>query len=227
MVGQIVVKAEPERVQVCAQGLILLPCLMGAMAPTWNAAARGTYFGFTLAHTRAHFVRALLEASAYAVRDITDQMGKIGLPLHQDASGTYVNSRKVAGPAASYRLLYPNPGATHHRILVYGGASPAALERFRPPRSRTSPPAFSQFAENLWRGLGGYQGRASFRSWALRIAHHAALNLRDQAWQKRGRRLETGEASRIAAEVRTASAVRVERRTPPHALASSMTANAP
>jgi RNA polymerase sigma-70 factor, ECF subfamily len=71
--------------------------------------------------------------------------------------------------------------------------------------------AFSQFAENLWRGLGSYQGRASFRTWALRIAHHAALNLRDQAWQRRGRRLETGEASRIAAEIRTASAVRVDR----------------
>jgi xylulokinase len=56
---------------------------MGAMTPTWNAAARGTYFGFTLAHTRAHFIRALLEASAYAIRDITDQMRKIGLPLHQ------------------------------------------------------------------------------------------------------------------------------------------------
>ena len=66
-----------------AQGLVLLPCLMGAMTPTWNPAARGTYFGFTLAHTRAHFVRALLEASAYAVRDITDQMRQIGLPLRQ------------------------------------------------------------------------------------------------------------------------------------------------
>ncbi|HET6413503.1 MAG TPA: sigma-70 family RNA polymerase sigma factor [Anaeromyxobacter sp.] len=71
--------------------------------------------------------------------------------------------------------------------------------------------AFSQFAENLWRGLPGYEGRAAFRTWALRIAHHAALNLREKAWQKRGRRLETGEASRIAAEVRTASALRVER----------------
>jgi hypothetical protein len=71
----------------------------------------------------------------------------VGLPVRQDASGTYVNGRKVAGPAASYRLLYPNPGATRHRILVYGGASPAALERFRPPLSRTAPPAFSQFAD--------------------------------------------------------------------------------
>jgi len=64
-----------------SEGLILLPCLMGAMTPTWNASARGTFFGFTLAHRREHFVRAVLEASAYAVRDITDQMRRMGLPL--------------------------------------------------------------------------------------------------------------------------------------------------
>jgi xylulokinase len=62
-------------------GLVMLPCLMGAMAPTWNAAARGVFLGFTLAHERAHFARAVLEASAYAVRDITDQMQRLGLRL--------------------------------------------------------------------------------------------------------------------------------------------------
>ncbi|NMC11881.1 MAG: xylulokinase [Chloroflexi bacterium] len=66
-----------------SNGLIFLPCLMGALAPTWNEAARGTYFGFTLAHSRKHFVRALLEGSAYAVRDIIDQMRVMGLPLEQ------------------------------------------------------------------------------------------------------------------------------------------------
>ena len=66
-----------------SDGLIFLPCLMGALAPTWNAAARGTYFGFTLAHKRAHFIRALLEGSAYAVRDITDRMQAMGLGVTQ------------------------------------------------------------------------------------------------------------------------------------------------
>ncbi len=66
-----------------SDGLIFLPCLMGALAPTWNAAARGTYFGFSLSHTRKHFVRALLEGSAYAVRDLTDQMRNIGLEPEQ------------------------------------------------------------------------------------------------------------------------------------------------
>jgi xylulokinase len=66
-----------------SDGLIMLPCLMGAMAPTWNALARGTFMGFTLAHRREHFCRAILEGSAYAIRDITDQMLRMGLPLEE------------------------------------------------------------------------------------------------------------------------------------------------
>jgi xylulokinase len=75
--------AEAARVAPGAEGLTFLPSLMGAMAPTWNEAARGTYAGFTLAHTRGHFVRALLEGSAYAVRDITTQMQLAGMELRE------------------------------------------------------------------------------------------------------------------------------------------------
>jgi xylulokinase len=39
--------------------------------------------GFTLAHGREHFYRAILEGSAYAIRDITDQMRQMGLPLQE------------------------------------------------------------------------------------------------------------------------------------------------
>jgi xylulokinase len=74
---------EAETIPPGSEGLILLPCLMGAMAPTWNAIARGTFMGFTLAHRHAHFCRAILEASAYALRDITDQMRHLGLPLKE------------------------------------------------------------------------------------------------------------------------------------------------
>ena len=75
--------AAAETVPPGSDGLIMLPCLMGAMAPTWNALARGTFMGFTLAHKREHFCRAILEGSAYAVRDITDQMLRMGLPLQE------------------------------------------------------------------------------------------------------------------------------------------------
>jgi RNA polymerase sigma-70 factor (ECF subfamily) len=114
------------------------------------------------------------------------------------------------------------PGAA---TLAIRRAGPDVLRYLRGLlRSETdAEEAFAEFAENLWRGLPGYQGRASFRTWALRVAHHAALNLRDQAWQRRGRRLETGDASRIAAEVRTASGVRVDRqRDALHALRASL-----
>lgn len=63
-----------------ADGLIFLPTLMGTTTPTWNEAARGTLFGFTLAHTRAHLIRAVLEGSAYGLRDNTDQLQAMGLP---------------------------------------------------------------------------------------------------------------------------------------------------
>ena len=55
--------------------------------------------------------------------------------------------------------------------------------------------AFSQWAENLWKGLPSFRGESSFKTWSLRLACNAALNLRDEAWRKRGRRLATGEAS--------------------------------
>ncbi len=52
--------------------------------------------------------------------------------------------------------------------------------------------AFSQFAENLWRGLPEFQGRAPFRIWAYRIAWNAACDIRKQPWRNRRRRPEHG-----------------------------------
>lgn len=62
-----------------ADGVVFLPCLMGALAPTWNESARGVFFGFTLAHSRDHFSRAMLEGSAYAIHDVIAQMHALGL----------------------------------------------------------------------------------------------------------------------------------------------------
>jgi xylulokinase len=53
------------------------------MAPEWNGAARGVFYGLTLAHTRAHMTRALLEGSAYALRDILEGMGAAGLEVRR------------------------------------------------------------------------------------------------------------------------------------------------
>jgi RNA polymerase sigma-70 factor, ECF subfamily len=71
--------------------------------------------------------------------------------------------------------------------------------------------AFSMFAEQVWRGMGGFEGRSSARTWAYKAAWSAAMKVRDDAWRRLGRRLDTREASRLADTVRSRTAVRIER----------------
>lgn len=61
-----------------SEGLLFLPCMMGAMAPEWNNNARGVFYGLTLAHGRGHLARAILEGAAYALRSIVESMQKAG-----------------------------------------------------------------------------------------------------------------------------------------------------
>jgi xylulokinase len=66
-----------------SEGLVFLPCMQGAMTPEWNGAARGVFYGLTLAHTRGHMMRAMLEGSAFGLRDILDAMGNAGLEVRR------------------------------------------------------------------------------------------------------------------------------------------------
>jgi xylulokinase len=59
-------------------GVSWVPALAGAMAPEWNANARGGWFGLTAAHSRAHLARALLEGNALALRDVIEAIGGAG-----------------------------------------------------------------------------------------------------------------------------------------------------
>ena len=71
--------------------------------------------------------------------------------------------------------------------------------------------AFSLFAEQVWRGMPAFAGRSTARTWAFKAAWSAAMKVRDDAWRRLGRRLDTGEASRIAEDVRTRTGLRYER----------------
>src|SRR5699024_8605636 len=54
-----------NRVKPGADGLIFHPYLAGERAPLWNADARGSFFGLTLAHQKEHMIRAALEGVLY------------------------------------------------------------------------------------------------------------------------------------------------------------------
>jgi glycerol kinase len=55
-------------------GVVFVPALTGLGAPHWDPHARGTIIGLTRGTTRAHVVRATLEAIAYEVRDVLETM---------------------------------------------------------------------------------------------------------------------------------------------------------
>jgi glycerol kinase len=55
-------------------GVYFVPALAGLGSPHWRADARGTITGLTRGTTRAHLVRAALEAAAHQTADVLDEM---------------------------------------------------------------------------------------------------------------------------------------------------------
>lgn len=75
--------ADAAEVPPGSDGVVFLPCMQGAMAPEWNEHARGSFLGLSLAHSRAHLTRAILEASAFALRDIIEGIRSAGLAVQR------------------------------------------------------------------------------------------------------------------------------------------------
>jgi glycerol kinase len=59
-------------------GVYFVPALVGLGAPDWEPDARGTIVGLTRGTTRAHLVRAALEAMAHGTQDVLDEMRRVG-----------------------------------------------------------------------------------------------------------------------------------------------------
>ncbi len=63
-------------------GVYVVPAFVGLGTPYWDPNARGAIVGLTRGVTRAHVVRATLEALAYQTRDVVDTMAaESGKPL--------------------------------------------------------------------------------------------------------------------------------------------------
>ena len=78
-------------------GVYLVPAFVGLGAPYWDAAARGALVGLTRGVTKAHVVRATLEALAYQTRDVVDTMAA--------ESGRPLSGLRVDGGAAANNFL--------------------------------------------------------------------------------------------------------------------------
>ena len=98
-----------------AGGVIFLPYLAGERSPIWDPQATGAFVGLTLGHGRGHMTRAILEASALAIRHVAAPML---------AAGVHVTAmRACGGPARSETWNQIKADVTGFPVLV-----PAVLE---------------------------------------------------------------------------------------------------
>ena len=64
-----------------AEGLFMLPHLCGAFGPEPDSNAKGAFFGITLGHDRGHFVRSILEAVGFMMRENLEMLESLGVPV--------------------------------------------------------------------------------------------------------------------------------------------------
>lgn len=57
-----------------SEGVYVVPAFVGLGTPYWNSEVRGAVFGLTRGTSKAHFVRATLEALAYQAKDVLKAM---------------------------------------------------------------------------------------------------------------------------------------------------------
>lgn len=80
-----------------SDGVVVVPAFTGLGTPYWDPAARGTILGLTLGSTKAHVVRATLEAIAFQTRDVVETM--------QQESGFALQELRADGGAVANALL--------------------------------------------------------------------------------------------------------------------------
>jgi xylulokinase len=93
-----------------ADGAIFLPYLAGERSPIWDPTARGAFVGLTLDHRRGHLTRAILEASAFAIRHVAEPILAAG--------ATVTEMRVCGGPARSETWNQVKADVTGFRVAV-------------------------------------------------------------------------------------------------------------
>jgi len=74
---------EAENITVGSDGLLYLPYLMGERTPHLDPDCRGVFFGISAMHTRAHFIRAVMEGVAFSLKDCLEVLH--GMKIEPDS----------------------------------------------------------------------------------------------------------------------------------------------
>ncbi len=110
---------EASVVNAGGEGVVFLPYLQGERTPIWDVDARGTFAGLSLAHSRGHLYRAVLEAIALSLRSCRDVLGEQGVPLGE------LVATNGAGKSALFRQILSDVLGAPLRYVANGGGTVA------------------------------------------------------------------------------------------------------
>ena len=74
---------EAESAPPGSDGLLWAPYLFGERTPHLDPKARAAFVGITASHTRAHFVRAVMEGVAFSLRDSFSLFAELSIPVER------------------------------------------------------------------------------------------------------------------------------------------------
>jgi xylulokinase len=91
--------AEASAIPAGAEGVTFLPYLQGERTPHRDASARGSFTGLSLAHSRSHLARAVVEGVCFALRDSVSILDELRMAPSQCCSPA-VGQEPVCSPVA-------------------------------------------------------------------------------------------------------------------------------
>ena len=159
-------------------GVHFVPALTGLGAPDWEPEARGTIVGLTRGTTRAHLVRAALEAMAYATADVLGAMrrrGGVAFDRLRVDGGATANDWLMQFQADVLGVPVERPALVESTALGAAGLAGLAAGVWRDADAFLSAREYTVFAP----GEGTAAARVGLEGW--RRAVRAAL-----AWARDG-----------------------------------------
>jgi glycerol kinase len=162
-----------------AGGVSFVPAFVGLGAPHWEPAARGTIVGLTRGTTRAHLVRATLEAMAFSTQEVLDAMtaeAHLSLSALQVDGGASANNWLMQFQADLLNVPVARPDLVDTTALGAAGLAGVAGGVWQKPEDFLAGRTFTRFAP----GAGGAAVRARVPEW--RRAVETAL-----AWARTAR----------------------------------------
>ncbi len=159
---------EAKKINHGSDGLFYYPYPMGGKCPVFNNLAKAVFFGFTLAHTKGHFVRSVLEGVAYQYAESIKVLEKLGVKVKKasivggESKSKLWNLIKAAVTGIPIQVMEVTNAASLGSAMLGGIASGAfkdakaavkkmvrAKEVFRPKKSEVT--KYRKILEKYWK----------------------------------------------------------------------------